>query len=184
MKTLYSIIKEGILSDDDDDLLPVRVIDIMLAVKPLLDAWINRNESSDKYLTCSTYNIPKTDAVRIVRKIVKDLEALGTYNYIDFNQAIKREMYGDGLLRAGQGLLFVNKNCDNVTFQFLVNRKATAIRYHITKDCIQVSREQSKSVQFSVLDSYAKWAFEIPTEVAQKIIDANEISDWAARGTP
>ena len=78
MKTLYSIIKEGILSDDDDDLLPVRAIDIMLAVKTLLDTWVNKNESDNGYRTCSTYNMSKSAAVRIVKKIVKDLEALGT----------------------------------------------------------------------------------------------------------
>lgn len=188
MKSLACIVAESILSDDAG--MDSNYVEILAAVKPLYDTWVNKNDLTNKWgRTYSSYKVTRHTAIQVARKMIKELQDAGAYDYKDFKQFTARQKdtkmtnpNGYNLVMSGSGIVLFNgtgkaeRGIDEIAVYYMYNGKPHTYSAKFTDNGVEVICIKSYQGKPIIADARAGWVFEIPGEIAEKIFDSNEIS--------
>ena len=181
MKSLTNI-AESILSKDAgiDQAYP----EILATLKPLYDTWRNKADHKSKYgAITSLYKVAKPTAVQVAKKMIKSLQDAGTFDYKDFSQYLERSKArqpksGWDIMTAGNGVVLFSgyKGVpDEISVYYMHNGSQHLYRAKFTDDGIVASCTNHRSAKPVLADANAIHAFEIPGDIAEKIITSSEL---------
>lgn len=188
MKSLASIVAESVLSDDAG--MDANYTEILAATKTLYNVWVNKNDLTNKWgRTYSKYKVAKPTAIQVAKKMIKELQDAGAYDYKDFKQFLTRQKEtkmtnpnGYNLVMSGSGIVLFNgtgkaeRGIDEIAVYYMYNGKPHTYSAKFTDNGVEVICIKSYQGKPVIADARAGWVFEIPREIAEKIFDSNEIS--------
>ena len=175
MKSLVSII-ETVLNKDAGTDEQYTLIDA--ALKPLYTTWINDAKSEDQFdRKCGIRPVAKPTAIQVVKKMISNLEKAGAYDYKNHYEY----KLGNGfkILQNGNGVLIVNGYrgaIESVEVYYMLNgvQHLYVARFKLAGVVITMHNQHSSKP--AIADAGALNGFEIPGEIAEKIIKASKYS--------
>ena len=182
MKSLVSIV-ESVL--DKSAGLDEKYIEILETLNPLYKTWINKCNKEVYGRKYSLYEVAKPTAIQVAKKMVKNLQGAGTYDYKDYKQFSERNKVeinpnGYNLLASGKGIvLFEGKNAnqlDAIVVYGMHDGKQHMYSAEFKDEGVRVVCVNQYTAKPNVADARAQFAFEIPGDIAEKIITAGIIS--------
>ena len=175
MKSLVSII-ETVLNKDAGTDEQYTLIDA--ALKPLYTTWINDAKSEDQFgHKCGIRPVAKPTAIQVVKKMISNLEKAGSYDYKNHYEY----KLGNGfkILQNGNGVLIVNGYrgaIESVGVYYMLNGVQHLYVAKFTDDGVVITMHNQRSSKPAIADAGALNGFEIPGEIAEKIIKASKYS--------